>query len=875
MSRRDDDLDRELRIHVDIEAEAQRDAGLEPRDAEAAARRLLGSPIRIKEDVRALSPFAAVDALGRDIRHGLRMLRRDWAFTFGVAITLALAVGASTALFTLLRNVVLRPLPIADADRVVLVYNSYPKAGVEHVGAAGSDYVDRLTGVEALEDQALFAGTNPSVEAGNGVERVHGLQVTASFFRLVRVAPRYGRPLIEGDEAPGRNRVVVLGMGLAERLFGGADAVGRVLQLNGEPHRVVGVMPSRFGFVDARAQLWLPLTLTDHDKQHSHANNWTFLARLKSGATIARAQTQVDAVNAANVDRFPETRKVVTDTGFHSVVVRLQDDLVRDIAPTLTLLWFGALFVMLIGALNVASLVHARAHARSREFATRVALGAGRGRIARHLIVEHVLLALPSAAAGLLIAAAGLRIVDGLTLEHLPAGAEVHIDAAVIAYAFAVSILIGIALGALPAIAWLPASALDTLRGHTRSVSSTGGRALRRVIVVGQVSAALVLLTGAGLLLTSFNRAAHADLGFATRGILTGSVNLPAVRYRAPATLAQFADRALAAVRALPGVESAGLTSSIPLGNDYGMRMILAEGYRPAPGESLVGSYRSAISDGYFETIHTRIVSGRAFDRRDRADAMNTIIVDSRLARRFWPGQDPIGRRMYFPSRGDLFSIPAGTPTFTVVGVVDDVRLRGVADPVEPIGSYYRPYDQAPDRVLTFAVRTAGPPASLAEPVRSAIAGIDPQLPTYDVRTMEERVDEALGSRRMPAAVASAFGLVALCLSAVGVYGVLAYLLTQRRREIAIRIALGCTPGEAFALILREGGALVAGGLAIGLIAAAILGRTLERQLFDVRPSDPLVLTLALLVLGVTAAVACVLPAARAARISPVAGLAE
>jgi predicted permease len=868
-----EDLDRELRVHLEIEAEEQRLAGLSAQDAELAARRTLGSTARVVEDVRALGRWRFLDTLGRDVRYGLRMVRRDPAFTITVALTLAIAVGSSTALFTLLRNVVLRPLPIPESDRVVLVYNSYTGAGIEHVGAAGSDYVDRLAGVDVFDEQALFAGVNPSVESGATVERVHGLEATASFFRVLRAPPRFGRAFLPDDEAPGRNHVVIIATGLAERLFGTADATGRTLRLNGEPYAIVGVMPAGFAVIDARAQLWLPLTLTDRDKQHRHANNWTFIARLKPGATLERAQAQIDAVNEVNLDRFPETRKLVADTRFHSVAVGLQQDLVRRVAPTLTLLWAGALMVMLIGALNIASLIHARTHARGRELATRLALGASRARIARQLIVEHVLLALPAAAAGLAAAFAALQITGGLALEHLSAGAELRIDAVVIAYAFGVAVAIGAVLGALPAMWGLPASALETLRSETRTMSTSRGHAVRRVVVVAQVSAAFVLLSGAGLLLTSFARAAHADLGFAIDGILTASVNLPPVRYETPASMREFAGRSLTAIRALPGVRSAGLTSSIPLGDDYGMRMILGEGYRLAPGESLVGSYRSAVSDGYFETMRGRLVGGRWFTRGDSADSAKTIIIDSRLARRFFPGQDPIGRRMYFPTRGDLYMITSETPLFTIVGVVEDMKLRGVVDAMGPIGSYYRPYSQAPERLVTFAIQTAAPPATLSDAVRSTIARIDPQLPLYDVQTMAQRADEALGGWRMPATVASAFGIVALCLSVVGIYGVLAYLLAQRTREIAIRVALGCTPGEAFALILREGAVLVGSGLAVGVAGAALLARRLESQLFGVHASDPFVLTIALLVLGTAAVVACVLPARRAAHVDPVVAL--
>jgi predicted permease len=792
-------------------------------------------------------------------------------------LTLAVCVAANTALFAVVHNVLLRPLGIPDSDRVILVYNSYPNAGIEHARAAVPDYYDRLRDLTVFDEQALFDVANPSLEVNGAPERTHAMRATPSFLRLAGVRPRFGRIFTSEEGEAGDHQVVILSDILWQRLFGGDNAVGRGVRIDGALHTVVGVMPADFAFIDSDVQLWVPAAFTPQQKQvgQRHANNWTYIGRLKPGATLAQVQLQVDALNAANLERFPEFKEIISNAGFHSRAVRLQDDLVRDVRPKLCLLWGGALFVLLIGSMNVASLVLARSHSRLRELAMRTALGAGRWRIVRQLATEQLLLTMASAVAGLAAGYTALRWLGTVGIEHLPPGAVVQIGGRIIALTVTAALLIGLLLGAIPVLGRRRVDLTPVLRDDGRTgTGGRGARTLRRALVVTQVSAAFVLLLAAGLLFASFRRVAAVDPGFDPDGVLTATINLPPARYADSAAIRRFSGDVLTAIRSLPGVASAGATSSIPFGSDFSTKLILAEGYRVRPGEPPLGPYRNIVTPGYFEAMRVKPISGRLFEDRDSADAPNVIIVDAKLAGRFWPGADPVGRRMYLPSnpRNPLL-ITERTQRFTVVGVIGEMKLRGLVEGVGDIGAYYFAHAQVPERALTFAVRTSGDPSSVAGAVRGAIARLDSQLAVFDLRTMGERIDRSLVSRRLAVRLSAAFGAVALFLSAMGIYAVLAFLVASRTREIGVRMALGGSRRAVFQLILREVLLLIACGFALGAAGAGALGRSLESQLFGVRAADPVVLSMATTLLALVALAACVLPAHRATRIDPVMAL--
>ena len=828
-----------------------------------------------------------------DLHFGLRLLWKDKAFTITAVLTLAVCIGANTALFSIVHNVLLKPLPVPESERIVLMGNAYPGAGAATGGASSvPDYYDRRRDMDALEEQAAYTLGSQSIDQNGTPVRVLVSRVTPSFFRLLRVAPALGRTFTEQDGEVGTDSSVVLSYGLWQSQFGGDPAaIGKDLRVDGQPYTVIGVMPSGFLFLNPDVLLWRPLAFTAEQKsdERRHSNNFQNIGRLKPGAGVEQAQQQVDAINARNLEMFPALKPLLVNAGFHTVVEPLQETLVRDIKATLYLMWGGALFVLLIGCVNVANLVLVRSRVRTRELAVRLALGAGRGRICRQGVAESVVLALVSAAIGLAVGYAVLQALGALGVNELPRGTEIRLDGTVVAWTIAAATAIGALLGLIPVASALPANLTMVLREEGRSgTSGRGARTLRRALVVAQVGFAFVLLVGAGLLFASFREVLAVQPGFNPEGVLTASIALPRPRYTDEKALVGFTNEALRRLSALPGVSAAGATSAIPLGGNNSNSVIFAEGYQMKPGESIVSPSQVVVTPGYFEAMGVRLVRGRFFDGRDVSTGpagtaiggqvmrARSIIVDETLATRFWPGQDPVGRRMYFPNDlKDVTSITDRTVFHTVVGVIGDVKLRELAEANRSVGAYYFSTDQAPVSFLTFAVKTAGDPLALTSAVRGAINGLDRELPVFDTRSMQQRMDRSLVSRRSPVVLSLAFGGVALFLSALGIYGVLAYLVTQRRREIGIRIALGSSAPAIFELVLREGLLLIGAGLVLGGAAALALRSSLQSQLFGVAATDPFVLATVTGLLALVAVFACAVPATRAMRIDPIVALTD
>jgi predicted permease len=819
-----------------------------------------------------------------DVRVGLRLLGKDKAFTVTAALTLALCIGANTALFSVVHNVLLRPLPVPESPRILIMGNAYPGAGVG--AAAGTsagvpDYYDRLRDVPAFEEQALYNSRNTSIDQGGTPTRVRITQVTPSFFRLLRIAPAIGRTFSEQEGEPGNEKKVVLSYALWQSQYGGdPQAIGKDIRLDGTPYTIVGVMPKGFSYLNPETMLWRPLAFTAEQKSDAqrHSNNFQNIGRLKPGATIQQAQQQIDALNAANLQRFPQYRQLLINAGFHTTVDRLQDSLVREVRATLYLMWGGALFVLLIGCVNVANLALVRSRARLKELATRLALGAGRWRVGRQLVTESVLLTLVSAAAGLLVGYGALQLLGTLNIQELPRGGEIRLDGVVVAYTVGVAAVIGFVIGLIPVVAVLPANLSVVLREEGRSgTSGRGARTLRRALVVAQVGFAFVLLVGAGLLFASFRQVLAVNPGFNPDGVLTASISLPRTRYADDAKLSAFVDAALRGLRALPGVAAAGATDTIPFGGNNSDSVILAEGHEMKPGESVISPNQVRVTPGYFEAMGVRLVRGRFFDQRDVASGpQHTIIVDEKLAARFWPNQDPIGRRMYRPvDINNILAVSEKTVYLYVVGVIGDIKLNTLTEGKQAVGAYYYPMDQDTSSGVTFAVKAKGDPAALTSSVRGVLAQLDRELPVYDIETMDARTEKSLVSRRSPVLLSLSFGAIALFLSAIGIYGVLAYLVTQRTKEIGIRIALGGSGRMIFELVLREGLTLIGGGFVLGAVGAVLLRKSLESQLYGVSASDPIVLAAVTTILAVVAVAACALPARRATRIDPIVALAE
>jgi predicted permease len=822
-----------------------------------------------------------MDRLLQDLRFALRLLWKDRGFTLTTVATLALCVAANTSIFAVVHAVLLKPLPFPEPERLTTIFNSYPGAGAVRASNGVPDYYDRLAQMPALEGIAMYRTSGATIGGQGGeVERVTSMPVTPSFFQLLRTEPHRGQLFSDADGAADAPRKVALSYGAWQRLFGGRDdAIGRDLRLNGSPYTVVAVLSEDFRFVDPDVQLWTPVGFSPEERadDRRHSNSWQQVARLKPGATVEQAQAQVDALNAANLERFPQLKDVLVNAGFHTRVKSFHEDLVQESQRTLYLLWGGVLTVLLIGCVNVANLVSVRASTRARELATRHALGASLQQLSRQIFTETVLVAVVGGAAGLVLGWLALNGAGPLALDRLPRGSEAAIDLTAVAFVIGLTLLVGLVIGLFPVVALRHADLGQVVREEGRSgTASRRTRIVRRVLVTSQVGFALVLLVGAGLLFASFQRVLAVDPGFDAERVLTGNLTLPVARYKGEAETRAALDRILTAVRTLPGIEAAGATTAVPMSGDRNDSVIFAEGYQPAPGESLISPVQAWISPGYFEAMRTELRAGRFFDQRDIGAAERTIIVDEQLARKFWPNQDPVGRYMWFPGNvQNLMEPPPREQWMRVVGVVENVRLDGLVDgpAFRTVGAYYMPIAQNEVRSLTLVARTGQEPASVTSAIRAEIARVDPELPFYGVRTMNERVDLSLADRRTPMLLALGFATVALFLAAIGIYGVLAYQVSQRSREIGIRMALGAATSTIFGMVLREGALIVSAGTMAGLAGAFLLRRTLQSQLYEVGAMDPGVIATVGAVLFVVALAAILLPARRAARVDPVQAL--
>lgn len=815
-----------------------------------------------------------MDRLFADLKYAVRSLRREKVFTLTVLLTLAVCMAANSTTLAIVSSVLLRPLPVPHSNEILLMSNRYPGAGAgDSTNSDVAGYFDRRRDVTALAEQALFRDGGMTLGAAGAPEQVESLRVTPSFFRVIGVQPAMGRAFADAEGEIGADQKVILTHATWQRLYGGApNVVGQQLRLSGRPYEVVGVMPRGFTFYNPDAALIVPLSFTAEQKTAYHSNSWHHIGRLRPGATLEQVQAQVNAVNAANLEKLPQFREVLQNAGFYTSVERLQDVMVRDVRAVLFMLWGGALFVLLIGALNVANLALVRFSLRAKEIATRLALGAARGQLIRQFITENVLLTVGGAAAGLALGAGLLRGLAWIGADRLPRANEIHTDALSIAVSLAIALAIGIALGCLPLASTLRINLRDALHHDARTSTAGGGaRTVRRALVIAQVGFAFVLLLGAGLLLASFKALLQVDPGFRTHGVLTASTSAPRARYAGDAEVTALVDRALESIRQIPGVTAAGVTDTIPFGGDYGDSVIFAEGYQMQPGESVVSPHQVTITPGYFETMGIGLVNGRFFEPRDNKQAALVVIVDERLAQKFWPGRDPVGRRMYLPnSPADVVKPGPDVKWLTVVGVVRSVRLQRLNDFGSTVGAYYFPYAQDTDYGFTFAVRAQADTASVAQAMRAALAKIDPDLALFDVRTMQERSELSLASRRTSLSLAMAFGGLAIFLSAIGIYGVLAYHVTQRSREFGIRMALGSSAGQLVQMVLREAALLAGIGLAIGIAGAFGLQKVIANELFGVRPLEPLVVSGVLASLTVVVFAAALIPARRATQVDPI-----
>lgn len=810
------------------------------------------------------------ETMGREVRQSVRTLVREKGFSLTVLAIVALCLAANVAIFAVVNAVLLKPLPFRDPHQLVLVMNAYPKAGVDRAGASVPHYLERREQIGAFAETAALRGNGVTIGEAGSPERVDGTAVTPSFFRVLGVGAALGRTFSDEEGFYGKHQVVVLSDGLWRQRFGADPGiVGKQVRINTESFTVVGVMPSGFRYLSDEARLWTPLCFSDDDRKPTsrHANNLEMIARLKPDATMETAQAEIDALNArvAAEDPFAQT---VADAGFSTTVHDLGADHVAELRPVLLLLQAGVLFLLLIGMVNLTNLLLVRATARAKEYCVRQALGAGRGQLARLLVTETMVLSLVGGLVGLGLGAAGLRGMTLLAAESLPIRIEGGIDVTVCVVALGASLAIGLVL-AVPSV-W------HTLHGNLTvalSVESRGGtttRAVHRVrhaLIVAQIALAFVLLAGTGLLGLTFARVLAVDPGFRAENVLTGSVALPWANYKDEASRLAFVEKLAIELQAIPGVTSVGVGTSAPFTGNQSNNAIWIEGYTPPMGESLRAHFTSGVSGNYFEALGVPLREGRFLTTADSRAEGDVCVVDEDMARHYWPQGGAIGQRLWNapPDFKDR-------KLFTIVGVVGAVKQSDLADQGGK-GAVYFPYVDFAGLWFTVAVRTTQAPELAGPALRAAVLRVDPELALDGVKTMEARVAESVAGRRAPLVLGAIFAGVALALAAIGIYGVLAYTVAQRQREIGVRMALGAVPEQIMAQFLGLGGKLLLVALPLGFLGAWWAGRAMKGLLFGVSPTNFAVLGGTAGVLVIVAMLACFLPSRRAANIEPIEAL--
>jgi predicted permease len=821
-----------------------------------------------------------METLLRDVRFGLKLLWKEKTFSATVLLTLAICIGANVSIFSIIHRVLLEPLPFYEPDRLVTVFNQYPGAGAPRSATGVVDFFQRRENVDAFEEVAIYQGSGSTVGEAGSTERVAGMRVTPSFFPLLGVEAAMGRTFTEDEMEVGNHYKVVLTNAFWQEYFGGtSDVVGRELRINARPYAVVGVLPPGFLIPQGQdARIFLPLAFTEVQRQldNWHSNNYDMLARLRPGATIEQARAQNEALNQSLIDQWPlpNARQLLKDVGYGTGVAFTREDLVRDAAPVLYMLWAGVGFVLLIGCVNIANLMLARAQTRVSEVATKLALGAPRARVARQVLTEAVVMGVVGGVLGTGVGWAGLRALLSIGAADLPMGTESSIDGTVLLFTLGLAVGAGLLFGAIPMAQIMKGDLTPIFRSEGRSgTASRRAVAVRSALVTSQVALAFVMLIGAGLMFASFRSALSVDPGFEPENILTAYVALPDARYETGDARRQFTDEILAEIRALPGVEAASMNSNLPFTGNNSSSVIMPEWYVPAPGESLLSPLSEWVGPDYFATLGIEILEGRTFRESDGPDAPPVMVIDEWLADRYWPDSSPLGDRMLYGAVPGMDSIPPEN-YFTVIGVVRTIKHNDLTTPdAEHVGAYYFTYRQRPRSFMTLVVRTARDAAGLTPSVRRALASIDSELPLYGVETMAARVDRSLAGRRVPLVLLGVFALVAVFLAVLGIYGALAYSVVQRRREIGIRMAMGSTPKDVFRSVVMQGVKVTGLGLAVGVVAALGLTRLMESLLFGVEPTDVRVIGSVAAILTVVGLVACMVPARRATAVDAVRAL--
>ncbi|MFL6236824.1 MAG: ABC transporter permease [Thermoanaerobaculia bacterium] len=810
-------------------------------------------------------------ALLQDLRYACRLLFRSPGFTLLAALTLALGIGANAAIFSVASSVLLKPLPYKDSGRLMIVYSQFPSMGFDRFWVDPMEFTEYGRWNRSFESLGAYVTGEVNVSGRDEPVRANAARATAGLFAALGVRPERGHFYTPAEDLPSVEKTVVLSDGLWRRAFGADPGIlGRRIKVDGDDRTVIGVMPPGFTVGNERIEAWIPLAL-DPAKPGNHGNHYLYLVgRLKPGVSLSQARQEMNGLLARWKKEIPNDH--TPDAERHRLVIQpLLEDLVGSIRPKIQLLMGAVGLVLLIACVNVANLLLARAEARQKEIAVRTALGAARGRLLRQFLTESVVLALLGGALGLFLGWIGVRAIVAANLESIPRVGEIGLDGRSLLFTLAVSLLTGLLFGLAPALHARAGTFFATLKeGGQRTTAGSGRQWLRRGLVVAEIAFAAMLVIGGGLLNRSFWLLQKVDPGFDPKGVLSLEVSLPKAAYGKPEQVLGFYDRLLDRLSHLPGVTSAAAMSGLPPNRPVDANDMVFESVPQKPeGPYQNADYWQFVSRDYFKTMGIRLVEGHLFGPTDARGTNGVALINETMAKVFWPDRSPVGDRIKAPSDK--------APWLTIVGVVADVKQGGLDHKTGT--EVYFLADQAPEsvgdvaRTMYVVMRTSKDPLSLAGPARGEIRRLDPSLPVANVEPMTRVVYESVAQPRFIAFLVLIFAVVALSLAAIGTYGVLAYMVELRTREIGVRMALGAQAGQVLQMILSQGAWLVGSGLLLGVIGALALRRALASVLFGVAPTDPAIFATVLLVLSVVGLLACYLPAHRATRVDPLVAL--
>jgi predicted permease len=861
----DNELEQEIRAHIQRHADDLERSGLARPEAERQARIAFGSPEKAKEQCRDERPVFWLQTLWTDLRFAFRMLLKTPGFTFIAILTLALGIGANTAIFSVVDAVLLRPLPYAQPDRLVTISEAgKPNDLSTRNEVAPGNFLDWRDRNQSFEMMAAVNTTGYSLTGTDHPERVQAAIISNGMLRMLGLRPALGREFSSDDNRPGANPVVMLSYPLWQRRFNtDPTIIGKTIRLGITPYTVIGVLPQvPISIFREDADLWLPIeqTITPHEMHWHDSHYLNVYARLKPGVTLAQAREEMNRI-AADVKR----ENPDSNSGAATFIILLQQDLAGNIRPALLTLLVAVGFVLLIACANVANLLLVRASGRAKEFAIRLALGAGKWRIIRQLLTESLLLGVAGGCAGLLVASWTRHSLLALKPDSLPDVNAIETDWRVLLFTLGISIATSLLFGLAPALRGTGLNLSPAL--HSSSRSATAGKSaqrLRNIFVAAEIAISLVLLVGAGLTIRSFLQLRERDLGFHPDHIVTARISIPQAQYSRPDQVVSFYDSVLDRARATPGVESAGMISYLPLtGHNFDNSFDIV-GRPPRPPSDRTYALIRFIDPQYFRVLGIPLLTGRSIDEHDLPGSSRSMVVSESMAKQYWPNTNPVGQSLIVHMGDDQ-----ATP-WQIVGVVADVRTDIAEDPQ---GTMYMPYRQMPYRYMVLAVRTHAAPEAMVESIRGAVRTLDPDQPVYQSRTLTELIDETLVPWRFSMTLLGAFAAMALILAAAGIYGVMAYFVRQRTHEVGVRMALGAQPIDVLRLVVGHGAKLAFVGVLAGVLASLWLTHLMSDLLFGVSATDPFTFVAVVSLLTIVALVACFVPARRATKVDPTVAL--